>query len=252
LLRSNLKSHSDADVNKAVEYGKRVKVYPLSQAASPPATKFTDGSATLFDSTIKYDASFFQNLNRILQEEPWLQRDRVMIDELASLEIEKGKPFQPDANTEKLLTASAQDARGLLSARYDARLTRMNPDSRWFPAAMPEVIRAVQSGYADVNEYPVDKRGVTYRLGFTGIKRISTAQFYLMVNKDKAGQDFDGAKIYRLSVPSNAPVKNYWSVTVYDRETHALVRDITRASRASATVFRKTQMVLSGAAKSAR
>jgi hypothetical protein len=38
LLRSNVASGSDADVAKAVAYGKRVKVYPLSQAASPPAT----------------------------------------------------------------------------------------------------------------------------------------------------------------------------------------------------------------------
>ena len=38
LLRSNLKSHSDADVAKSVAYGKRIKVYPLSQAANPPAT----------------------------------------------------------------------------------------------------------------------------------------------------------------------------------------------------------------------
>ena len=36
LLRSNLKSGSDADIAKAVAYGKRVKFYPLSQAANPP------------------------------------------------------------------------------------------------------------------------------------------------------------------------------------------------------------------------
>src|SRR5262249_39673678 len=42
LLRSNLKSGSDADVAKAVAYGKRVKLYPLSKAADPPATKFLD------------------------------------------------------------------------------------------------------------------------------------------------------------------------------------------------------------------
>ena len=35
ILRSNLKSGSDADVAKAVTYGKRVKVYPLSEAAEP-------------------------------------------------------------------------------------------------------------------------------------------------------------------------------------------------------------------------
>src|SRR4029079_6544334 len=44
---------------------------------------------------------------------------------------------------------------------------------------------------------------------------------------------FDGGKTYRLSVPANAPVKQYWSTTVYDRATHALARDMSRASRAS-------------------
>src|SRR5215475_15514580 len=42
LLRSNLKSHSDADVAASISYGKRVKIYPLSAAANPPATIFTD------------------------------------------------------------------------------------------------------------------------------------------------------------------------------------------------------------------
>jgi hypothetical protein len=36
LLRSVLKSGSDADVAKAVAYAKRIKLYPLSQAGSPP------------------------------------------------------------------------------------------------------------------------------------------------------------------------------------------------------------------------
>ncbi|MGO4837459.1 DUF1214 domain-containing protein, partial [Rhizobiaceae sp. 2RAB30] len=52
-------------------------------------------------------------------------------------------------------------------------------------------------------------------------------------SKDKDGNGFDGAATYRLSVPANAPVKQYWSVTVYDRETHALVKDMARASVAS-------------------
>ena len=42
ILRSNLKSGSDADIAKAVAYGKRIKLYPLSQAANPPPTKFVD------------------------------------------------------------------------------------------------------------------------------------------------------------------------------------------------------------------
>jgi hypothetical protein len=34
-------------------------------------------------------------------------------------------------------------------------------------------------------------------------------------------------------VPANAPVRQYWSATIYDRETHALVREMPRAGRSS-------------------
>jgi hypothetical protein len=80
LLRSNLKSHGDADVAAAIAYGKRVKVYPLSAAAHPPETVFTDVKDADFDSTIRYDPTFFQSLNRVVQNEPWIERDRAMID----------------------------------------------------------------------------------------------------------------------------------------------------------------------------
>jgi len=233
LMRSNLASHSNADIAKSVDYGKRIRVYPLSQAANPAPTRFTDAYDVMFDSTIRYDASFFKTLNDVVQKEPWIQRDRAMIDTLKSLGIEKGKPYQPDAKTEKTLGAAAKEARTELAARYDAGFYRMVPEYRWFPAAMPEVIRAVSTGYGNPDEYPVDARGVTYTLGFTGIKRIGTAQFYLMVNKDKDGKDLDGSKTYRLTVPADAPVRQYWSATAYDRETHALIRDMPRASVAS-------------------
>ncbi len=76
LLRSNLKSSSDADIASAVAYGKRVKVYPLSQAAQPPATRFIDAIDVVFDATIPYDMRFFESLDRIVQIEPWLTRDK--------------------------------------------------------------------------------------------------------------------------------------------------------------------------------
>ena len=187
----------------------------------------------LFDSTIPYDASFYRNLDRVVQNEPWIDRDRAMIDQLKTLGIEKGKIFNPDQRTEAILDTAAREAHALLAQRYDAGFPVINAGIRWFPAAMPEMVKAAQSGYADPNAYPLDVRGVTYTLGFTGIKRIGTAQFYLMANKDKGGQDFDGAASYRLSVLASAPVKQYWSVAVYDRETHALVRNMPSASRAS-------------------
>src|SRR5262249_59729182 len=42
LLRSTLKSGSEADLASAVDYAKQIRVYPLSQAADPPPTTFVD------------------------------------------------------------------------------------------------------------------------------------------------------------------------------------------------------------------
>src|SRR5260370_21899014 len=55
LLRSILQSGSDADIAKAVAYAKRIKVYPLAQAANPPPTTFVDAIDVLSDSTLPYD-----------------------------------------------------------------------------------------------------------------------------------------------------------------------------------------------------
>ncbi|HSY72320.1 MAG TPA: DUF1254 domain-containing protein, partial [Alloacidobacterium sp.] len=99
LLRSILKSNSEADIANAVAYGKRIKLYPLSQAAHPPETQFTDAIDVVYDATIPWDMRYFESLNRIVQMEPWLTRDKAMIDQLKSIGIEKGKTFSPDAAT---------------------------------------------------------------------------------------------------------------------------------------------------------
>jgi hypothetical protein len=233
LFRSNLASHNDADVAKSVAYGKRVRIYPLSQASAPQPTVFTDVKDVLFDSTIRYDASFFQGLNRIVQSEPWLERDRVMIDQLKSLGIEKGKTFAPNAATSKALDAGIHEAQMALAARYDAGLPPYFAGTHWTYPAPPDLIKAAADGFTEPNGYPVDSRGLAYHYAFIGIKRLGAGQFYLISIKDKDGESYDGAKTYRLRVPPNAPVEQYWSLTAYDRQTHALIRNVDRASRAS-------------------
>ena len=233
LLRSNLKSRADADVAASIAYGKRVKVYPLSMAANPPETIFTDVKDVIYDSTIRYDASFFQNLNRIVQNEPWIERDRALIDQLRTIGIEKGKPFAPDEATQKALTAGIAEAKTLLEQRYDAGFPPFFPNSRWTYPTLQEAIEGQGTGYAEHDKYAVDARALLYTYGYISIKRPGIAQFYLISIRDKDGGGFDGAKSYRLNVPPNAPVQQYWSVTAYDRQTHALIKNMDRASRGS-------------------
>jgi hypothetical protein len=172
LLRSILRGGTATDIAKAVAYGKRIKLYPLSQAVSPPQTAFVDAINVVFDSTIPYDTRFFRSLDRIVQSEPWIARDRAMIDTLKSLGIEKGKPFAPTPQTEQLLNDAAHEAHAWLEMEYDTSLPPYNEGHHWFVPASPEVIKGQADFFADPDSYPINTRGLTYSFGFVGIKHL--------------------------------------------------------------------------------
>jgi hypothetical protein len=185
----------------------------------------------VFDSTIPYDMRFFQSLDRMVQSEPWLTRDKVMIDMLRSIGIEKDKPFKPDAKTQAILNTAIREAHAWLSARYE---TAFPPFSgQWGVPASPELMETAPTFYEAANAYSVDARGLLDYWAFTTVKHLGAGQFYLMAIRDKAGTALDGSKDYRLTVPANAPATQYWSAVVYDRATHALIRNAPRLSRSS-------------------
>jgi hypothetical protein len=236
LLRSIPKSGREADVATAVAYGMRVQLYPLSQAVKPPATTFLDVVDIVYDSTIAYDLRFFESLNRIVQAEPWLERDKAMIDPLKSIGIEKGKPFNPDPGTHKILNDAAREAHAWLVARYEASLSSPYYEgSHWALPGSRELLEGQATFFAKPDVYPVDVRGVTFSYGYFTPKHLGHGSSYLLTISDKDGRLLDGGTTYRLSVPANAPVNQYWSATVYDRTTHAPIRNARWPSRSSQT-----------------
>jgi hypothetical protein len=235
LLRSNLASGSDTDVAKAVAYAKRTRFYPLSQADNPPPTTFVDAIDVVYDATIPYDVRFFQSLDRIVQTEPWLPRDKVMIDMLKSIGIEKGKPFNPDPKTQDILNAAAREALGWFDTRYEAGFPRFYEGRQWAFPGLPEMAQTMGSFYEKPDAYALDSRALSEYFSYSTLKHLGAGQYYLMAAKDKDARALDGASTYRLNVPANAPVKLYWSATVYDRANHALIRDQKTVSRSSLT-----------------
>ena len=47
-------------------------------------------------------------------------------------------------------------------------------------------------------------------------------QRYIAAYKDLKGEWLDGGNTYRLHVPANPPVKQFWSVTYYDEDTRQM------------------------------
>jgi hypothetical protein len=236
LLRSIPKSGSQADVAKAAAYGKRIKLYPLAKAAQPPATTFVDAVDLVYDSTIPYDLRFFESLNRIVQAEPWLERDKAMIDPLKSIGIQKGNSFHPDPRIKALLVDAAREAHAELVAKYEASFSSAYYEGgHWALPGSRDLLEGQATFFAKPDFYPVDARGVMFTYGYFTPKHLGKGSSYLLAIADKGGHLLDGSSRYRLMVPANAPVTQYWSATVYDRSTHALIRNARWPSRSSHT-----------------
>ena len=233
LLRSILKGGSEADLVRAIGYARRIKFYPLSEAQQPPETKFVDAVDVIFDATIPYDLRFFQSLDRIVQIEPWLSRDKAMIDMLKSIGIVKGEPFNPDPKAQEALKAAAREARAWFDVRYESCFETFYEGTRWVLPFVSELKDTVATLYEAPDGYSVDGRGLADTYAFSTIKHLGAGQFYLIAIKDKGGAAFDGSQAYRLNIPADAPVRQYWSLVAYDRATHALIRNVSRASRSS-------------------
>lgn len=236
ILRSNLTDGSPADIKRAIDYGKKVKIYSFSEADNPPQTQFVDLLDVSFGNTIPYNLHFFEVLNQFVQREPWLTRDMVMIDQLKSIGIEKGKTFQADARRQEILNAAIKVAHQWIDKKYEAIFIPPFYDgTKWALPASQDVVKAIMANYELTNIYPVDERAISYSMAYFSAKHLGTGQFYLMSTKDNNGQTLDGSKLYKLHLPAKVPVKLYWSVTAYDRETHALIVGTKYFSRASTT-----------------
>jgi hypothetical protein len=174
------------------------------------------------NSTIPYDLRFFESLNRIVQAEPWLERDKAMIDSLKTIGIERGKLFKPDAKTKRILGGAILEAQAVLEEGY-GKFDPFYPGGHWCFPVGEELARGITSSFTEPDSYPVDARGSLYTFIFFSAKHPGHAQYYLLADRDKSGRPLEGSASYRLRVPANAPVTQYWSMTVYDRATHAFI-----------------------------
>jgi hypothetical protein len=54
--------------------------------------------------------------------------------------------------------------------------------------------------------------------------REGTGSDYAITFKDADKTPFDGSKTYKLSVPKDPPVKDFWAVTLYDNQTRSMLQ----------------------------
>lgn len=225
LLRAIPAGSTDADVANAIALVKRMRLYALADASSPPSPRYIDMAGKLIDGVVRFDESFYASLARMVEEEPVRPRDQVAMGQLRTIGIVKGKPFSPDAATGRVLRAAAEEAH----AGFMQGVLGGEP---WWPETQWKLSenKGAKSGFTF--EAPdglyLDERALIYYMAFALPKKLGAATFYLAGANDHEGRPLRGEATYRLHVPANVPARQYWAVTVYDLETACLVRGLSR------------------------
>ena len=204
-----------------------LKVYPLKDAASPAETEFVNMSNKAFNTVFPSDFSYFENLNEIIQEEPIDAIGPEVRGEIAAIGIVKGQPFAPDDRMKKLLTEAATLADATSrTITYHPRIDGVriypdDPNSVWSTAFANKNTSFAADGTMSLDArvlYYFNAGGVTPAMATT---RAGAGSDYALAFLDFDKQAFDGAKTYKLTLPKDVPVNDFWAVTLYDTQTRS-------------------------------
>lgn len=216
-------------------YAQTLQWYPLSEAGNPRPTKFFDMFEKPVNTLPVYDMTFFEDLNTVIQREPVLERDKAMMNLLASLGIETGKPFEPDDETQAAMLEGLQCAYGSMQEHFISKsVVPYWEDRQWgvwqFAEGQPE------AGFPYVTEDRLlyDDRGGGSYFWITYLpKSLGGGTFYLTGLRDSDGNLLNGTDTYQLNVPADTPAKDFWSVIVYSMKTKGFVEEVERVGLSS-------------------
>ncbi len=83
------------------------------------------------------------------------------------------------------------------------------------------------------NDFDVDSRGIGLSQYFCPTAKLGTGSFYFGTFHDHRGSPLEGGNNYRLHVPAEVPVREFWSVTVHRLETSSFFLNATRLTLGS-------------------
>jgi len=220
----------DGSPKPAIDLTKKVfKAYPLSQKDNPTPVNFVNVSGKFNNTIHNMDITIYDEINHVVQTEPSYGQNPEILGYFASIGIEKGKEFKPDARMKKILTQSAEvasvTARTLISRPRDEAFLLFPKHSQVWTNPF------VGGSYKfEVDNISLIDGRAAFHFFATGItpamakKIIGKGSKYATAYLDKDMNPLDGSKTYKVHLPANVPAKDFWSFTLYNNQTRAMLQ----------------------------
>ena len=216
--------HPDAKV--ASELTKAHKLYPYSERENPTPTRHISSNGIDWEAFQPRGVTYFERLASILEVEPVEKRDYMMMAMLRPLGIRPGEKFTPTESQKALLEQAALVGEAMARANSYAKRfegARVWEGKHWETALFISDTDQDLETHTQLDErasWFYEAIGVTD--GMMG-KIVGAGQVYIESQKDSEGNWLDGGNTYELTVPAEAPVKQFWSFTVYDNDDRCLI-----------------------------
>ena len=210
---------------------KGLKIYPLTQKENPPKLEIVNGSSVVMNTIHANNEKFYEEIAEVIQREPLDFLNPELRGNLASLGIEKGKEFAPDARMQEILkdgVAIANATARALSFRPRSETIQLyGEESAWFTAFDGGSYQWLYNGGTGGRNK--DARSLFFYIATVNtpamvLEMIGAGSQYALAAQDSADQYLDGAKNYNLTIPADVPAKDFWSLVVYDPQTRSMLQ----------------------------
>jgi hypothetical protein len=232
-LRPVIKDASQESLDKAEAFVRKIRIFPLAKADNPPEVQYVNLYGKMVNAIPTYDASFFERLHGLIQEEAVDEKDHIMMGMLKTLGIEKGVPYKVDPKCKAIFDQAAKEALQYMIELYHTRaIPPFYEGKKWtsiLPAGTLETKFSLQ--FPTYSDY--ESHGILYYAVTTSVEFYGAASFYLSVAKDAQDRWLDGGKNYTLTVPPNAPARDFWSIILYNLETASYIKQVPKLGVAS-------------------
>jgi hypothetical protein len=206
-----------------------LKIYPLSQKDNPPQMEFFNGSRQTFNTIHANNHHFYEEINDLIQEESLEMLDPETRGLLSSIGIVKGKPFNPDDRMKKLLTEAVAIGNATARAivwypRIDGAMIYPDTESAWMMGFAGKDVFFEKDGARNLDTRVMFHYPYTAVTPAMAVTRPGLGSDYGIAYLDAEKQILDGSKTYKLRLPPNVPVNDFWAVTIYDPQTRSLLQ----------------------------